>query len=66
MHLITIIPQVDGGIRELYAATAREAREKRGMILDDHAMVEFCEPAEWVDVAPDGTRTRYKPSYPKL
>ena len=58
-HLITTIPQIDGGHRELYAATAKAAREAREQIRHDPAMVDHVDVSERVEVSRDGRRIRY-------
>lgn len=58
-YLITRIPQIDGGTRELYAATARGAREAKEQLRNDPALVECLDISEYVDVERDGSRTRY-------
>lgn len=58
-YLITVVPQVGGGERRIYARSARAAREAREEIRLDPAKVECVDVAEYVDVEPDGTRWRY-------
>ena len=58
-YLITTVPQIDGGTRELYAATSADARAAREVIRRDPAMIDAIRPSEYVDVSRDGTRTRY-------
>ena len=58
-YLIVAIPQIDGGVRLLYARTSADARAAREDICRDRALIECCGPAEYVDVDSDGIRRRY-------
>ena len=57
-YLVTTIPQVDGGTRELYVYGARNARLARQQLRRDPASVEAIGPDEIVDVDASGRRTR--------
>lgn len=61
-HLIATIPQVDGGIRELYAPTERAAIDAKEAIRRDSTMIDHLGSlvSEVVDIAKDGTRTRVR------
>jgi hypothetical protein len=54
-YLITTVPQVNGGSREIYARTAQDAREARETLRQDPAMLDHVNVAEYVDVDRDGT-----------
>jgi hypothetical protein len=55
-HLITTIPQVDGGLRHLYAETRREAERARAELRRDPATLECIGPSEIVDEDAAGRR----------
>lgn len=59
-YLITTIRQVDGGIRELYAATATAATAEREALRRDPAMIDAIDWSEYVDVDRDGYRIRHR------
>lgn len=61
-HLITTIRQIDGGSRELYAATNRAARQCAAALRRDPAMIDGIGPevSAIIDVDSDGKRTRVR------
>lgn len=59
-YLIVRVRQAGGGMRELYAATAESASAAQEMLRADPAMIDAIRPSEYVDIDPDGSRTRYE------
>ena len=59
--LITTIPQVGGGVRELYAATATDAAAAKALIRRDRSMIDHLEElvCGHIDIDGEGSRRWY-------